>query len=58
LDGSFEFEVVDLHSVVEVDFEGRSLLQNPFAARVEPDGLRFYFVPEDNQSWLYRYAIE
>lgn len=37
---------------------GQSILQNPFAARIEPEGLRLYFLPEDDDSWLYRYAIE
>ena len=37
---------------------GESLLRNPFAVRAWGQGLRFYFVPEDDVSSLHVYSVE
>ncbi len=36
---------------------GRSLLQNSWAVEVWGEGLRFYFIPEDGRSVMYRYDV-
>ena len=37
---------------------GESLLRNPFAVELRGTGLRFYFVPEDNESTLHMYDVQ
>lgn len=37
---------------------GQSLLRNPMAVRVVPEGLRWYFIPEDDASTLHVYATD
>ena len=37
---------------------GQSLLQNAMAVQLAPTGLRCYFLPEDEESTLYVYAVE
>ena len=59
-------ELVDLRTLSAVHqvpvplwtARGQSLLQNPMAVQVAPRGLRFYFVPEDDASVLYSFAVE
>jgi hypothetical protein len=58
-------ELVDLHELRAVrqlpmalrTIGGRSLLQNPFAVQLEAEGLRFYFIPEDEESKLHVYDV-
>ncbi len=37
---------------------GQSLLQNPVAVQTTAEGLRCYFLPEDEESTLYMYTVE
>jgi hypothetical protein len=37
---------------------GDSMVRNPFAVRAWGKGLRFYFLPEDDESTLHVYDVE
>jgi hypothetical protein len=37
---------------------GRPMTQNPFWLEITPNGLRGYFVPDDDQATMYVYEVE